>query len=61
LEVTNLLQVIHFSCNFILYFVLNVNFRRSMKDMLCACQKDNENILPLPNQDIPLRTTQSML
>ena len=36
-EITNLLQMINFSCNFILYFVLNVHFRRALKEMFCVC------------------------
>ena len=36
-EITNLLQMINFSCNFVLYFILNVHFRRGLRDIFCAC------------------------
>ncbi|KAK2139787.1 hypothetical protein LSH36_1615g00011 [Paralvinella palmiformis] len=36
-EVTNLLQMINFSCNFVLYFILNVHFRRALRDMFDEC------------------------
>ncbi|ELU16687.1 hypothetical protein CAPTEDRAFT_199151 [Capitella teleta] len=37
IEVTNVLQNLNFSCNFILYFVLNVHFRHGLRDLLCLC------------------------
>ena len=39
IEVTNLLQMINFSCNFVMYFVLNIHFRRAMRDMVSACTR----------------------
>lgn len=36
-EVTNVLQTINFSCNFVLYYILNVNFRQGLRDLLCLC------------------------
>ena len=36
-QLTNLLQCVNFSCNFILYFALNVNFRRELQEMFPCC------------------------
>ena len=36
--VANFLQVVNFSCNFVLYCALNVHFRKTMKELLtCKC------------------------
>ena len=71
LEVTNILQTINFSCNFVLYFILNVHFRIASRVMICAlvrcckCQQKKEKLLntkaqPLRRNDqISLRTTNS--
>ena len=34
-EVTNVLQTINFSCNFVLYYILNVNFRQGLRELIC--------------------------
>ena len=34
--VCNMLQAINFSINFVLYFVINVHFRKVVKDVLCC-------------------------
>ena len=36
-EVTNVLQTINFSCNFVLYYILNINFRRGIHDIFRTC------------------------
>lgn len=36
-ELTNVLQTINFSFNFVLYYILNVHFRKAMKDIFCFC------------------------
>ena len=36
-EVTNILQNINFSCNFVVYFLLNVQFRTALKELCRPC------------------------
>ena len=36
-EATNVLQTVNFACNFVLYFVLNIHFRKVLKDLICTC------------------------
>lgn len=67
-EVTNVLQNLNFSCNFILYFVLNVHFRQGLRDLLCLCalcpcspnKRRRRKELRLHRQ-ISLKTTQTTL
>ena len=41
-ELTNILQTINFSCNFLIYFILNVQFRVALKEMFrpCTCRRE---------------------
>jgi len=36
IELTNVLQTISFSCNFVVYALLNVHFRQAVKDVVCC-------------------------
>ena len=57
-ELTNVLQTLNFSCNFIMYFILNVQFRVALKEMCCdRCtrhlhkhDKDRYRFQPISNQ-----------
>ncbi|CAH1779857.1 unnamed protein product [Owenia fusiformis] len=43
--VTNLMQTINFSANFILYCIINRSFRRTMKHMFCGlCTRDKNKL-----------------
>ena len=39
LQVTNLLQTINYSCDFVLYFILNIHFRQTLLEMFRCCGK----------------------
>ena len=35
--ITNILQIINFAFNFVLYALLNVHFRQTLRDIICVC------------------------
>ncbi len=39
IQVTNILHTINFSVNFVLYCVVNVHFRDTLRDLFCCCRK----------------------
>jgi hypothetical protein len=46
--------MIHFSCNFVLYFVLNVHFRRALKAIFCSCRCASSKVISKSNDPLEL-------
>lgn len=38
-NITNVLQTVNFSLNFVLYIMLNFQFRRTIEDLFCGCRR----------------------
>jgi len=46
IELTNVLQTISFSCNFLVYALLNVHFRHAVRDVVCCRRWTADNADP---------------
>ena len=56
LRICNCLQMLNFAINFILYFIINVQFRKVIRDLL-YCIHLREHVQPTPSQSIEEHAT----
>jgi len=50
IELTNVMQAISFSSNYIVYAMLNVQFRRAFQDVVCCRLGIADDMMPLRGQ-----------